>query len=301
MASNLFWFYDALTVGILLIGLYVGAKRGLMRSVVLAVLTILSIGISWLACEVLSPVIYENFLKEPIMSSLDDSSSKTDPLAVVTDAVSSKGYGVEMTTSEVENVISRAGDFFANIAGEIKNNGANEGENQIATGVEESVTESMLRALVGDIVSPSTLSEILESVSGAENSVRSVVDVFLNGDRSATASAVEQSLIAPAVKLVLKGIIWVVAMFILMFVSRGVADSFKNLNRIPIIGPINSLLGAALGFAEGAIIVYLISQLVRLVCYFTSNSLMFLNTEAVSSTYIFKWLFYFDVFSLIGG
>lgn len=300
MASNLYWFYDALIIGIALIYLYVGAKRGLMRSVVLVVLTVVSIGISWITCEIASPVIYEGFMKDPILNSLNDSSSKTDPVAVVSDAVSSGGYGVEMTDTEVKNVISDGGNFFANIAGEIKNNGASESTGAIESGMEESVTESMLKALVGDVVSPSVLTEILESVSDAENNVRNAVDVFLNGDRSATAEAVERHIVAPAVKLILKGIIWVVMMFILMIVSRSIANAFRGLNAVPIIGPVNSLLGGILGLAEGIVLIYVISQLVRFVCYFSGGSLMFLNTETVQKTYLFKHLFYFDIMTLIG-
>lgn len=300
MASNLFWFYDAFVIGVALIALYCGAKRGLMRSVVLMLLMVASVALSWVISTVGAPVIYENFIQEPVLTALEDSSSKTDPLSVVSSAVSTGGYGVEMTDTEIKGVITQTGDFFKNIASEIKSNGASENAVSIENGVEESVTESMLKALVGDVVSPNTLTEILESVSGAENSVRRTVDVFLNGDRSATAAAVESELIAPAVKLILKGIIWVVSMVILSLLARTVANAFKGLNRIPIIGPVNSLLGAALGLAEGAVIVYIAAQLVRLVMYLTENSLMFLNSSTVLKTYIFRWFVYFDVMALMG-
>ena len=301
MASNLFWFYDALIIGIALIFLYAGGKRGLMKSVVLIVLTVVSFALSWFISEVGAPVIYDSLLQKPILSALGDSSEKTDPVSVVNHAVSNGNYGVEMTDIEIEGIISQTGDFFANIAGEIKNNGANEGEAQIAEGMESTVTEIMLNALVGDVVSPSVLTEILESVSGTERNIRAAVDVFLNGDRAATASMVEENVVAPAVKTVLRWIIWIVSMFILMFVSRAIANAFKGLNRVPIIGPVNVLLGAVLGLAEGAVIIYLIAQLVKLVCYFTDNSLMFLNCETVESTYLFKYLFNFDAMKLIGG
>lgn len=300
MASNLFWFYDALVIGVALIYLYVGSKRGFMRSAVLAVLTVVSIALSWLCCEVAAPVIYERFIKLPVSEALTEASDKTDPVNVVSKAVSGGGYGVEMTDTEVSGVLKRTGDFFKNIAGEIKGNGAGESEETIAGNMEETVTESMLKALIGDVVSPSVLSEILETVTDAEKSARSVVDVFLNGDRAATAGAAESILVAPAVKAVLKGIIWIVSMFVLMLISRAIANAFKGLNRVPIIGPVNLLLGAALGVAEGAVVIYLIAQTVRFICYFTSNSLMFLNTETVLNTYIFKYLFYFDIMTLIG-
>ena len=293
MASELFIFYDICAVAVALVYLYIGAKRGLLRSVVFVLLTAASIALSWLACTVATPIIYDNVLRKPIISALDDSSSKTDPVAVVSSAVSRGGYGVEMTDSEVESVISRTGDFFSNIAGEIKNNGANESAESIESGLEKTVTDDMLNALIGDVVSPRVLSEILETVSDAESSVRSVVGVFLEGDKARTADAVESTLIAPAVKMILRGIIWVVSMFILMFLSRLIANAFKGVNKVPIIGPVNSLMGAALGLAEGLVVIYLISQVVKVICYFSSNSLMFLNTDTVRNTYIFKYFFYF--------
>ena len=300
MASNLFWFYDAFAVGILLIGLYCGAKRGLMRSVVLVALLIASVVLSWIISTVGAPVIYENFIEQRVLTSLKEASFKTDPLSIVSSAVRSGGYGVEMTDNEIEGVITQTGDFFQNIASEIKSNGASESEGAIGSGVEDTVTESMLRALVGDVVSPNTLREILESVSGAENSVRQTVDVFLNGDRTATASAVESKLVAPAVKFILKGIIWVVSMMILTLLAKSIANAFRGLNRVPIIGPVNSLLGAALGLAEGALMVYVISQIVKLIMYLTENSLMFLNADTVARTYAFKHFVYFNVMTLMG-
>lgn len=298
MAQNLFWFYDAFVLGAALIALYCGVKRGLLRTVVLVVMTALSLIASWLLSTVASPVIYENFIQPRVSIALSDASSKTDPVVIVSDAVSGGGYGVEMTDDEVRGIMSLTGDFFSNIASEIRNNGAGDSAEDIQSGVRESVTESMLRALVGDVVAPSTLREILESVSGAENKLRSTVDVFLNGNSQSTAETVEQNLVGPAVKSILRVLIWIISMFILTIITRVVSNAFENVNKIPIIGPVNAILGGALGLAEGMVLVYVLAQLVRLVCYATSNSLMFLNTETVQKTYVFRHLFYFDITSL---
>lgn len=300
MASNLYWFYDALVLGIALICLYVGVKRGLMRSVVLVLLTAASLVLSWLGSEVASPVIYERLIKQPVLTALNEASEKTNPVSVVADAVKIGDYGVEMTDDEVGGIISKAGDFFSNIAGEIKSNGASESEEIIGIGMEESVTEKMLTALVGDVVSPAVLEDILETVSGAENNIRSAVDVFLNGDSRKTAEAVESGIVAPAVKQILRGIIWSVLMIILLLISRIIAHVFEGVNKVPVIGPVNAVLGGVLGLCEGTVFVYIIAQVIRLTCYLTSNSLMFLNTETVLNTYLFKYLFYFDIMTLIG-
>ena len=128
MAANLFWFYDALILGIALVCVYIGAKRGRMRSVVLAVLVVASMAVSWLAGQIAAPIIYDSFIKTPVLNALQDSSSKTDPIVIVSHAVSKGNYGVEMTDEEIKSVRNQDGDFFLNIASKIKSNGASEDE-----------------------------------------------------------------------------------------------------------------------------------------------------------------------------
>lgn len=298
MANELYWFYDALAAGVILIAVYFGARRGFMRSVVLIALIVVSIIASWFISNIGAPVIYDRLLHKKIIAMLDDSSGKTDPLEIVSEAVSDGDYGVEMTDPEIEGVIGLGGDFFSNIASEIKNNGSGDSHDDIMTGIESSVTDKMLTALLGDAVSPATLEEVLTEVSDAESNIRSVVDVFLNGNRADTATAVEQMLVAPAVKMLLRGIIWVLSMFILIVVAKYIAGLFERVNEIPIIGSVNVLAGAALGLIEGAVILYLISQVVRFIIYLTGDSLMFLNSTTVAQTYVFKYIYSFDITSL---
>ncbi len=303
MAQDLFWFYDICAAGIILVTAYCGSKRGLMRSVVLIAMMAVSVVCSWLLSTVGAPVIYEKALRSPIMTALTDASEKTNPLNVVSSAVSDGGYGVEMTNPEIEGVIagSAGSDFFTNIASEIKNNGSGKSQSDIEAGVESSVTEGMLKALVGDVVSPDTLKEILTQVTDAENNLKNTVNVFLKGDRNSTAETVEELLIAPAVKLLLKAIIWVAAMAILTVISGAIANAFKSLNKIPIIGPVNVLAGAIFGAAEGILIIYVAAQIVKLICIFTTDSLIFLNSSTVARTYVFRYFYDFDIAAFLSS
>lgn len=295
MASNLFWYYDACVLGIGLIYLYVGAKRGFMRSAVLIVLTIASIVLSWLAGTIFAPVVYENFVKDRIMEGVGIRLEEKEPEKTVTDTVNGGDYGVEMTGDEVGSIISQGGDFFNNIAAALKTNGAGESVESLQTGIETGVTEEVITIIVGDKVSPKVLKDILNSVSGAEKSLKTVVDCFVGGNRQKTSEMIEAQIIAPAVTLVIKGIIWIICTSVLMIISKSIANAFKGLNKVPLIGPVNVLLGAALGLIEGLVVIYIISQIVKLICYVTSNSLMFLNSDTVAQTRIFKEFYNFVI------
>lgn len=295
MASDLFWFYDALALGILLITLYIGAKRGLMKSVVLIVLTVLSIVISWFGAEIASPIIYDELIKEHVANGLTQSSESTDPVRVTSEAISEGDYGVEISDSDIEGIIESDGNFFSSLTDELKKNGAAESSDEIQTEVKGAVAEKMLVSLLGDFVQPSTIADILESFRGTTDGISDVLSIFISGNKEATATATEEMIIAPVIKGILKVIVFILLLLILKLIIGPISDLFKSVNKIPVIGPVNALLGGALGAVEGAIVVYIIALVVRMAIYFTEGSLMFINTDTIEKTYIFKWFYDIDL------
>ncbi len=299
MASGLYWFYDLLAIGVALIFLYVGAKRGLMRSVVLVALTAASIVVSWFASTVFSPVIYERFLKEHVYNFAYDSVSAVKPSAMASQAVNNGDYGVEITEDEAQSLLDKLdGDFVEKAAEALKSNGASDSINALESGIQATVIDRLVNIIAGGKVSDATMREILNEVSVTDRDFRGLMNTFVKGNADDTAGLIEEKMLAPAVKMFLKGGIWILSMFILMIVARAVSNLFKKLNGVPIIGPINSTLGAALGVAEGLVVIYLISQVIRGVCLLTSNSLMFLNMDAVNATYIFRYFVNFNILSV---
>lgn len=295
MASDLFWFYDALALGILLITLYIGAKRGLMKSVVLVVLTVLSIVISWFGAEIASPIIYDELIKEHVANGLTQSSESTDPVRVTSEAISEGDYGVEISDSDIEGIIESEGNFFSRLTDELKKNGAAESSDEIQDEVKGAVAEKMLVSLLGEFVQPSTIADILESFRGTTDGISDVLSIFISGNKEATATATEEMIIAPVIKGILKVIVFILLLLILKLIIGPISDLFKSVNKIPVIGPVNALFGGALGAVEGAIVVYIIALVVRMAIYFTEGSLMFINTDTIEKTYIFKWFYDIDL------
>lgn len=299
MAAQLYWFYDALIIGLLLVFLYIGGRRGFMRSAIFIALVALSIVVSWLGAEIASPIIYDNFIKEHITEALSKSSQETNPTDVALEAITEGDYGVEMTDTELDSILSASGDFFSNIAQEMKQSGAVSETDEIKAEVEESVIEKMLNSLLGNVVSKETLNEMLVSIEGTTDGVSNVLSTFIGGNAEETARVTEEKIVAPIVKGILKILTWLLLMLVFRLIIRPVSDSFKFVNKIPLIGPINSLFGAILGAVEGIIFIYSLSLVVKLAVYLTEGSLMFINNQTISQTYIFKYFYYFDISTLI--
>ena len=84
-------------------------------------------------------------------------------------------------------------------------------------------------------------------------------------------------------------------MFILRLIIGPVSNAFRAVNKIPIVGPVNVLFGGVLGAVEGAVVVYVISIVIKAVVNVTGSSLIFLNTQTINMTKLFIKFYNFDI------
>ncbi len=295
MASDLYWFYDVLVAGILIIAMYLGGKRGLMRTVVLILLTVLSIIVSWFAAEIAAPIIYDNFIKERVTAGVSNSAENIDPTTSTSEAISESDLGVEISDTEINRLLGSDGDFFANLTDELKKNGASEDSSEIQSQMQASVTYKMLLTLLDGLVTPETLAEILQSLQGTTDSITGVLDMFIAGDISGTAAVFEETVIAPVIKGIIRVAVFVILLLIIKLIVGPIPELFTGVNKIPIIGPVNAVCGGILGVAEGLVIVASIALLIRMTVYLNEGSLMFLNIETIEKTLIFKYFYNMDL------
>lgn len=295
MASDLYWFYDILIIGILLVTIYLGAKRGLMKSVVLVVLTVLSIVVSWIGAQIASPIVYDKVIKDPLMEALYSSSDSANPTEITSEVIKAGDYGVEISDDDLTDIADSDSDFFSALASEIKKNGASDSTSNIQDDIESGVTEKMLTSLLGGWVEPSTLTEVLESLSGTTQSIGDTVSVFIKGDKESTAVMFEETVLAPVIKGLLRILFFVFLLLICKLLVGPISELFKGINKIPVIGPVNILLGGVLGLVEGMVIVYAVSLAIKLAVYLTDGSLMFINSETIDRTQIFNLIYNLDL------
>lgn len=285
----------------MLIFLYTGAKRGLLRSAVYIVLIAAAFFVSWFTAEAAAPYIYDSFIKERILSSFSENASSKNPAGIVLAAVSGGGYGVEMTSDEVEAIIEEDDDFYSRLASEIRKNGSPDSEEEIRRGVEQSVTPAVLDALMGDVISSEYIKNALETVGGAAERMSEVAIMFITGTKEDAAVYAEENLVAPIAVWLIKAVVFILMMFILRLIINPLADAFRLANKIPLIGPINALLGGALGALEGVVFIFVLALAVKALIGFTGDSLIFFNSETVLKSWIFSRIYSFDLVLAIGG
>lgn len=75
------------------------------------------------------------------------------------------------------------------------------------------------------------------------------------------------------------------------YIMRSFARLFTGINRVPVIGLLNTVLGGIAGVIEGVIWLFVLGFVLRLIVTISGESWIWLNTEMINETYIWR-LFY---------
>ena len=168
-----------------------------------------------------------------------------------------------------------------------------------------SITES-----IGN-VSTNSASEFLNSLEQSVQSLpspivalfqsngQSVVDIVTNNLGQGVQTIAENlslKIIEPLFITLISTIFFIILFIILSLVFNLLSKLFVGIKKIPVIGKINSILGAVFGILYSLIILYV----VYVVLYFLSTvfnlSLPYVTQETLQGSYIFGWLSSFRFF-----
>ncbi len=101
------------------------------------------------------------------------------------------------------------------------------------------------------------------------------------------ASLVEQT-IGPTCIALFSTIFFLLFFSFFLFLTRTVSRCFTGIRRIPIVGPLNSILGGCAGAVEGVLYLYLVVAIASLVLALTGDSIPYLNRETLENTWILR-------------
>ncbi len=142
---------------------------------------------------------------------------------------------------------------------------------------------------------PSFMSDTADSVSSGDKEViHKIMLCILNADTGNLSEAITDSMVKPVLLVPMRALIFLILFVIILLILNLAAKMFKGINHIPLVGGINKLLGAVAGFAQGAVVIFLVCIFVQVVISLSGNELIFLNTMTIDKTMLFQKVYYFD-------
>lgn len=111
--------------------------------------------------------------------------------------------------------------------------------------------------------------------------------------------AVMNGIIKPNCMLLIRTIAFGVIFILVNLILRIVTAAAKLINKVPVIGKVNSLLGFVLGLAEGIVVVFIVCLGVRLAVSMSSANSILFNQTVIDSTFLFKRFYDFDFLNFL--
>lgn len=155
---------------------------------------------------------------------------------------------------------------------------------------EETFSTATLASFIENI--PSSLLNLLQTTLGIDLT-SSLNSAFQNG-RPALLLFLTNEVIGPVVLFLTTAILFLLLLILPGFLVRYLARLFRFVNDIPLLGPINCILGGVVGLIRGFLVLFVLAVFVDFLCSITNNSWEVLNQSIIQRTFLYQYLVQFN-------
>lgn len=165
------------------------------------------------------------------------------------------------------------------LAQNIKNSEVADSVNKIIDKISETVPALDLKGKTIDDIDGGTINSVVVSVvQSSGNPGKAVLD----------------NVAKPVVLVPLRTIIFVVLFILIFIILSIVIKATSVINKLPLIGKLNSLLGGVAGLLQGLVIVFIVVIIAHMAVELTNNTLIFLNDMTINKSFAFSKIYNFS-------
>ncbi|GHV29736.1 hypothetical protein FACS189481_2970 [Clostridia bacterium] len=111
---------------------------------------------------------------------------------------------------------------------------------------------------------------------------------FVPGSSSQTLTDI---IIYPVIRCIVGTLLFFVIMRVCKIVARQLMHVAMKINRIPLLGGFNGLLGGVFGLVEALIVIVILAEMTNAIIMVSGNSLPYLNFDVVNKSHLAKHFF----------
>ena len=197
----------------------------------------------------------------------------------------------------MQALIEKDGDLAKNFADFAKQKDPKLSDSTLESNFNKVFSKNIVLDAIKDKVPDSVYNEAKKYLDNSKNSINDIIKALNNPSKEKGAKELTEIVVEPFVLMIIKIIVFIIAFTLLMFIVRFVSTVLsKSLNMVPLVGPLNTFLGGAFGFAQGAIIIIVAVLAIKLLVSLTNNQILVFNTPTIEETYIFKHIYDIKLF-----
>lgn len=271
----MFLIIDGIVILIIVLSVIANAKRGFVKSVAVVAAGVLSVAVSAAVSVVLAPVVYDSFAGEIIMDKVAENLGDTDLSAIISQTLIKEQFGVQLPEETVREALKDGGDIQGKLASMVSElTGRNVSADQMKDALEENLPEELE-------------SGILEN--NREN-ITKVIQALSQDDPQKRLDMLEEAAVRPVSVGVIRILLSLVLFSVFFMILKKLAELLDFVDRIPVAGLLNTVLGGVLGAVEGLVLVAVAAFIIRIVIMLGAGGSL-LSEEVIGETTIFKFIY----------
>lgn len=256
--------YDLIMLIIVIMFCIIGAKRGIIRSIVFFVMLILSLLIAYLVSGWITKPVYDAYIKDKVVNSIKGPVESFDIAGFINENFLDNKLGIEVSDSEIEKALGKEGSLSENISEYAASKGISLSSDTVSEKIDsvlsdDSVVEDIEKSL------PSYIAPVFESAVSTETEMlENVIRALAKTDKTEASEEITETLLEPIILTALKAALFIlcfIAIWIILRIIVAIIKLGKNREK----GGINTVLGGALGVVKGLIVVLLITYAVSII------------------------------------
>lgn len=143
------------------------------------------------------------------------------------------------------------------------------------------------------------LPKFVSNLAGGAGAVTQKVADSIAAGQQSVVEAFEKEIAGPAIILLIQVILFFILILVCSFFVKRICGLLSFVNKIPLVGPINKILGGVVGVAQGFIVVYLLTLLLTFFIGVSGDKLGFVKKQDIEDTLIVSRIVKFSPMKIV--
>lgn len=285
---------DGAVVLILIVTITIGWCRGLVRYVFDLLGTIAAFVLAVVGSNALAEPVYDNFIRQDIVSSLADVFEDYDLNGTVWDKLDELGVSEYVTEDDVKAVLQESGDMSENLGELLDEKGIDSETVRQAKEEFEDYFYSSVPLNIRSRLETVDTQKLSDTTELTKQQTEKLVKALAVGDVNEAAVYAEETFVSPVAVGIVRTALFILIVAVVELLIKLILWISGIFTKLPEVSALNRLGGLVLGALKGCLDVAVIAFLLTIVVNFSHNSLEVFNADIAEKTCLFRY--FFDIF-----
>lgn len=301
MGTQFWWFFDVVSVAVILIAVFLAGKKGFVKTSVmlLGCITALILGVS--LSNVFAGSVYDTVIKQSNIKKLDKALTEVNMIQKTKVSIEGFGYNVKVNENELSKIFENGEDIIPELYKYVNNINGKKVDTE--AGFNEKMTQSfadMTNTLVTDALGGNIGDASAEAVKGDMTSFAEMMRLIEAGSDGEdvsyrkAAEFMEEKFTGKASSEIIKILAFTVVALLIIIIAGFIEHRVNSNSEYGETMAISyHVLGAIFGIVEGIIILFVIAAAIRTLADLGNSEMIMFNDDTIKKTYVFKYIYNF--------